>query len=170
VPKVCLHVEKVQAGAMPGKSIVTGSTEDIVWEPFTFERKREDATNVTLHVLHVPLSVHMTITVALPFTRAAHRAWRYSRVIAALDILLFIGLAVGAFWVAGAMDRWPIIGFAAFVPVFVIPFAIYMKYIMDRAPDCTWFDEKWIKLYVPSNATALEFWNRLGDTSVPPEP
>ncbi len=170
MPKVCLPIEKVLAGAIPPKCIVTGSTEDIVWQEFTFRRKRHKPQDLALHLLHVPLSIHMTITLALPLTRAAHRAWKSARVIAVLDVLLLVALAAGAVWVADYMDRWPVVGLAAFALVFVIPFAVYMKYVMDRSPDCTWFDQKWIKLYVPSDATALELWNRLGDPAIPPEP
>jgi len=173
VPKVCLRIDKLRAGTIPAKCIVTGSTEDLVWETFTFKRSRERPQDVALRVLHVPhiaVSTEFTVTVALPFTRAAHRAWKYSREIAVLDFVLFLALAFGALWVATAMDRWPIVGFVAFVPVFVVPFAIYMKWIMDSGPECPWSDEKWIKLYVPSNATALELWNRFGDPTVPPEP
>jgi len=143
MPKVCLNIEKVQvAGAIPARCIVTGSTQDIVWEPFTFKRKFVDAQSVALKVLHVPLSIHMTVTVALPLTRAAVRPARYVRVISVLDAVLFVALAARAHWIASVMDRWgwpEVVALLAFVPVFVIPFAIYVKYVMDRAPECLWF-------------------------------
>lgn len=153
MPNIQLHPTDCTREVLPARCVVTGSTDDVVWRPVPLE----DVAMLPLGI--VTLFRSRTLEAELPFTPAAYRAWRRSRLLALVNVALTLALVLAA----GQPAARALVGDLLLALPILVPTLFYAALIRGRGPRCVSLTRHRVMLWIPSRTTAREIASRLAE-------